>query len=59
MKRIEIEDETLRFLAWLVRQDVTLPSVMVHYLKWNRYTKKEIKKHLLALNMACLEAQKE
>jgi hypothetical protein len=59
LKTIEIEDETLRFLAWLVRQDVTLPSVMVDYLKWNRYTKKEIEQHLQALNMVCIEAQKE
>jgi len=59
LKRIEIEDETFRFLAWLVRQDVTLPAVMVHYLKWNRYTKKEIKQHFLALHMACIEAEKE
>jgi len=59
LKTIEIEDETLRFLAWLVRQDVTLPAVMVHYLKWNRYSKEEIKQHFLALHMACIEAEKE
>jgi hypothetical protein len=59
LKTIEIEDETLRFLAWLARQDVTLPSVIVDYLKWNQYTKKEIEKHFLALHMACLEAEKE
>jgi len=59
LKQVEIEDEAFRFLAWLVRQDVTLPSIMSDYLKWNLYTKKEIKSHLLALNMACIEAQKE
>ena len=59
MRPVEIEDEAFHFLAWLVRQDVTLPAVMVHYLKWNHYTKKEIKSHLLALNMACIEAEKE
>jgi hypothetical protein len=59
LKRIEIEDETFRFLAWFVRQDVTLPSIMSDYLKWNHYTKQEIQNHLLALNMACIEAQRE
>jgi len=58
LKSVEIEDEAFRFLAWLVRQDVTLPSIMSDYLKWNQYTKQEIKNHLLALNMACIEAQK-
>jgi hypothetical protein len=58
LKQVEIEDEAFRFLAWLVRQDVTLPSIMSDYLKWNQYTKQEIKNHLLALNMACIEAQK-
>ena len=59
MKTIKIPDETFEFLAWLVRQDVTLPAVMTDYLKWNNYTKKEIKSNLLALNMACIEAQKK
>ena len=59
MKTLRISDETIKFLAWLVRQDVTLPSIMTDYLKWNHYSKQEIKKHLLALNMACIEAQKE
>ena len=58
MKTIKIPDETLKFLVWLVRQDVTLPSVMVHYLKWNRYTEKQIKTHLIALYNACTEAEK-
>ncbi len=57
LKTIKAPNETLKFLAWLVRQDVTLPAVMVDYLKWNHYSKKEIKKHLLALNMACIEAK--
>ena len=59
MKTLRISDETVKFLSWLVRQDVTLPAVMVHYLKWNQYTKQEIKKHLLTLNMACIEAEKQ
>ena len=59
LRTIKAPNETFKFLAWLVRQDVTLPSVMVHYLKWNRYSKQEIKSHLLALNMACIEAEKE
>jgi len=59
LRTIKAPNETFKFLAWLVRQDVTLPSVMVHYLKWNHYSKKEIKQHLLALNMACIEAEKE
>jgi hypothetical protein len=59
LKNFEIEDESFHFLAWLVRQDVTLPSIMSDYLKWNHYTKQEIKNHLLALNMACIEAQKD
>ena len=58
MKTIKIPDETFEFLAWLVRQDVTLPAVMTDYLKWNNYSKQEIKNHLLALNMACIEAEK-
>ena len=59
MKTLRTSDETFKFLAWLVRQDVTLPAVMTDYLKWNNYSKEEIKNHLLALNMACIEAEKE
>ena len=59
LRTIKAPNETFKFLAWLVRQDVTLPAVMVHYLKWNRYTKEEIKQHFLALHMACIEAQQE
>jgi len=58
LKTIKAPNETFKFLAWLVRQDVTLPSVMTDYLKWNYYSKQEIKNHLLALNKACLEAEK-
>jgi len=57
MKAIRIGDATFEFLAWLVRQDVTLPAVLVDYLKWNRYTQQEIKVHLQALNNACIEAE--
>jgi hypothetical protein len=56
MKIIKIPDETFEFLAYVARQDVTLPSVLVDYLKWNHYTKEEIKAHLHALNDACNEA---
>lgn len=59
LRTIKAPNETFKFLAWLVRQDVTLPSVMVYYLKWNHYSEEEIKQHLQALNEACIEAQKE
>jgi hypothetical protein len=59
MKIIKIPDETFQFLAWLVRQDITLPNVMVYYLKWNRYAWKEIKAHLDILNEACIESAEE
>ena len=59
MKTIKAPNEAFQFLAWLVRQNVTLPAVMVHHLKWNNYSQQEIKKHLLDLNMACIEAEKE
>ena len=59
LRTIKAPNDAFKFLAWLVRQDVTLPSIMSDYLKWNNYTQQEIKSHLLALNMACIEAQKE
>ena len=59
LRTIKAPNETVKFLAWLVRQDVTLPAVMVEYLKWNHYSKEEIKNHLLTLNMACIEAIKD
>jgi hypothetical protein len=59
LRTIDVPNEAFKFLAWLVRQDVTLPSIMSDYLKWNHYTKQEIKNHLIALNMACIEAEKE
>ena len=33
LKTIKLPNETFEFLAWLVRQDVTLPNVIVEYLK--------------------------
>jgi len=57
MKTIEISDETFEFLAYLARQDVTLPAVLADYLKWDRYTKEEIKAHLHALDNACIKAR--
>jgi hypothetical protein len=56
MKTIKIPDETFAFLAYTARQDVTLPALLVDYLKWDRYTKAEIKAHLDALNDACNKA---
>ena len=59
MKIIKIPHETFEFLAWLVRQDITLPNVMVYDLKWDRYTWKQIKAHLDILNEACIESAEE
>jgi hypothetical protein len=56
MKTIKIPDETFEFLVYVARQDVTLPPLLVDYLKWDRYTKEEIKAHLHALNDACNKA---
>jgi len=58
MKTIKIPDETFEFLAYFARQNVTLPSVLADYLKWNRYTTEEIKTYLHALNDACIKARK-
>lgn len=58
MKTINIPDETFEFLAYLARQNVTLPAVLVEYLKWS-YTKEEIKRHLHTLNDACIEAREK
>ena len=57
MKTIKIPDETFEFLAWLVRQDVTLPAVMADYLKWDRYTKEENQAHLHVFNDACIKCR--
>jgi hypothetical protein len=56
MKSIKIPDETFEFLAYFARQDVTLPALLGDYLKWDRYTKDEIRAHLHALNDACNKA---
>lgn len=56
-RAIKIPEKTFEFLTYLARQDVTLPAVLVHYLKWNRYTSEEIKEHFQALNCACIRAQ--
>jgi hypothetical protein len=53
MKTIKIPDETFKFLAYVARQDVTLPSLLIDYLEWDRYTKEEIKAHLDVLDSAC------
>ena len=47
------EPVTLEFKDELV----TLPAALVHYLKWNRYTVKEIKNHLDTLCCAMDEAK--
>ena len=57
MKIIEIPDEAFEFLAYLTRQNATLPSVLVDYLKWPQYTKEKVKAHLHALNDACIKAR--
>ena len=56
MKTIKLPDETFTFLAWLARQDVTIPNIIVDYLKVNRYTKEQVKAYLHALDNACIEA---
>ena len=58
MKTVNIPDETFEFLAYLARQDVMLPAVLVEYLKWS-YTIVEIKRHLHVLNDACILAREK
>jgi hypothetical protein len=58
IKTISIPDETFEFLAYLARQDVTLPAVLVEHPKWSQ-TKEEIKRHLDALNDACIETREK
>ena len=58
MKTVNIPDETFEFLAYLARQNVTLPAVLVEYLKWS-YTIEEIKRHLHAVNDACIETREK
>ena len=53
-KTIIIPDKTLEFLSYLVRQDATVPPLLIDYLKWNRYTITEITKHFHILNDACI-----
>ena len=53
MKTIKIPNETFEFLAYVARQDVTLPPLLVDYLKWDRYTKEEVKVHLHVLDSTC------
>jgi len=57
MKTINIPDDTFEFLAYLARQDVTLPALFVDYLKWDRYTKEQVKTHFKKLNEALQEAR--
>ena len=59
MKSIKIPDETFELMAWLVRQDVTLPAVMVDYLKWDKYTKEEIRAHFHVFNDACIKSREK
>lgn len=59
MRTIRLSNETFEFLAWLVRQDVTLPSVITDYLKWDTYSKEQIKAHFLALHNACIESRED
>jgi hypothetical protein len=57
VRSLRIPNKTFEFLAWLVRQDVTLPSVITDYLKWDEYSKEQIKAHFLALNNACIDSR--
>ena len=59
MKSIKIADETFEFMAWLVRQDVTLPAVMTDYLKWDKYTKEEIRAHFHVFDDACIKSREK
>lgn len=59
MKTIRLTNETFEFLEWLVRQDVTLPSVITDYLKWDTYSKEHIKAHFRAIHDACIESRED
>lgn len=59
MKTIRLSNETLEFLEWLVRQDVTLPSVITDYLEWDTYSKEQIKSHFRAIHDACIESSED
>jgi hypothetical protein len=59
MRTIRVPDKTFEFLEWLVRQDVTLPSVITDYLEWNTYTKEEIKAHFQTLYNTCIESRED
>ena len=57
LKIIKIPSETLKFLGWLVKQDVTLPGLIVDYLKWENFSKEEIKRHFHVLHRAYIEIE--
>jgi hypothetical protein len=59
VKIVRLPDETVEFLSWLVRQDVTLPSVITEYLKWDEYTMEQIKAHFETLHNACVESRED
>jgi hypothetical protein len=59
VKILRLPDETFEFLSWLVRQDVTLPSVITDYLKWDAYTREQIKAHFETLHSACVESHED
>jgi hypothetical protein len=59
MKTIRLTNETSEFLEWLVRQDVTLPSVITDYLRWDKYSKEQITAHFRALYNACIESHED
>lgn len=56
MIAIKVAEEVFEFLAYLARQDVTLPALLVDYLKWD-YSTKQIKDLLNILDSACIEAR--
>jgi hypothetical protein len=56
MINIKVTEEAFEFLAYLARQDITLPALLVDYLKWD-YSTEQIKGLLNILDSACIEAR--
>jgi len=56
MINIKVTEEAFEFLAYLARQDITLPALLVDYLKWD-YSTGQIKGLLNILDSACIEAR--
>ena len=56
MINIKVTEEAFEFLAYLVRQDVTLPALLADHLKWD-YSREQIKEFLNIIDSACNEAR--